>query len=138
MSKKFKYKLVVLRKVNSIFVLFKVVKIKSISTNIITINNRSYNIIPSIPSYLRKNNTFIYMVDFDSGKQLNYSELQNIIDPISLKMVLRTNVMSQMSKSLSDDIKKPNMSMFLLGMGLGALISGMGVYIYLKSQIGVM
>lgn len=134
MSKKFKYRIVFLRQINSIYVIEKSLTFKSSVNESITFKDRTYIINYSMPAYLRKN-VYIYFIDMNTSEQLMYSRIGALIDPKLLKIMLKSNIMSQISKSLSDEVRKPNYALIILYVVIGALLGGMGVYIYCSQKM---
>lgn len=132
--KKFKYRIVFLRNVNSIYVIEKSKTYKDSLKESITLNDRTYIINYSMPAYLNKN-IYTYFIDLNTSEQLSYQKIGALIEPKLLRIMLKSNVMSQMTKSLSDEAKKPNYFLIILALIIGALIGGMGVYIYLSQKM---
>lgn len=130
--KKFKFRVVFLRKVNSIYCISKVVTFKNTSNESYTILDKTLVINYSKPAYMKKN-IFLYFIDLD-GSQLDYSKTNSNIDPKFLKIIAKANIMSQISKSLTDDIKHTNYTLAIISLVIGVLMGIMGYNMYLNAK----
>lgn len=135
---KIKYRIVFLKLINSVYTIYRIIKLRTLTNDIVTIQSKSFVINYSAPCYFSaRHKTYMYFVDIDSGNQLSFQQMQSQINPNLLKIIVKANVMSQLSKSLTEDVKKPNYIMMLIGLALGLCIGAMGMYIYLTSKTGV-
>ena len=133
-EKKFKYQINFLRNTNETLVLVKRKVIKNLKTFLVSIDeNKTFNIDFKNAAYM-SNYVYYYFVDIESGHQYQFTEILSKIDAKSLDLLFRTNIIKQITHSLTEN-KKIDYFTIITSIVMGIAIGGMIIYAIMQKKI---
>jgi len=131
MFNKKKFKLILIRKEFQTLNVIKVVTTNTLGSTA-KILDKTYPIIIQYPTYLDGLQK-VYMLDFDSGSQLKFSEIEALLKPEELDLIISTNVIKDLTAGALD--KKEKIMVGIMGFIIGVLSGVAGMMFYMQSEI---
>lgn len=88
--------------------------------------------IPQHPNYVNKYGKFVYFVEMDTGKSVDFSQLKskNMLTPTELDIFLRRGLVANFVRAFGMSFKQDMMMMVL------AILAGVGIGFMIKTLIG--
>ncbi len=88
--------------------------------------------IPRHPNYINKYGKFVYFMDIDDGKSVDFSQLKskNILTPTDLDIFLRRGLVANFVRAFGMSFKQDLMIILL------AILAGVGIGFMIKTLIG--
>lgn len=125
-----KYKIIFLRRE---YEAMYVVQIKIFRTmkNLVKANKKQFLLDVNTPAYIYRNQ-YTYLVDIDSGSQLNYSEAKRQMSPEELDTIVGTKIIRELTAGVMDN-NKEKVFWTILGVVIGLLL-GLAIMQYVMSE----
>lgn len=132
--KKIEFKVYILRMMNSVYVIEKIIKLKEIP-KLVSYQDKKYALDASNPSFLL-GNAYCYFFDID-GKQLSFIASKSLIKPEDLDIIVGQKIIRELTSGVLDN-KKDLILWALLGAIFGALIMGIVLVMYYSDKMNQM
>lgn len=127
-----KFKFVFMRKEYSTLNFVGMIKTNNLS-NVVKFHNKTFVISIDKPAYSEPK-TKVYLLDFDSGSQLNFAEIKSLLTPEELDLYLSSDLIKKLTEGAIADRKEKIINM-ILGAIIGALFSALLMFFYMQNKI---
>jgi hypothetical protein len=127
-----RYKIIFIRKQFNAYFVFRVVQTNDIK-KMIALSGKEFALSIENPLYINRMQK-TYVLDYDSGSQLTFTEAKAYMTPDELDMIVGQKIIRELTSGVIDN-KKEKLINMLLGFVMGALLAAIVAIVYYTNQI---
>jgi len=137
MSKKTKYYVSLLRKVNNIYISVKNINVKDVSGKFVKYKNKSFQINYSNPNFF-KNNAYYYFIDVGNSAQLPFIAGESGMSASELDTIVANNIVRDITRVLGNSQNNVDWFHVIMGVGIGLAIGFIVMYLIMQGKMDEM